>query len=281
MAPDSAPLAGTARSGEPDRYLAALLAHPEKREGLLALAEFSVELAAIPQRVVHEPAMGEIRLQWWHDALTLPPELRAGHPVADAVRKAAQVYGLSTPLLEALVDARLLLFHNAAPLSDETLGAFLWKSEGVLFMLGAEVVGLPRTVDVEALCAAAGEAYGQVRILLALPRMLAHGRAPLAKSQLDAAGLTLDDLLGGPGESRIEGLAGSISAQIRRNLEVARQHLAGLTRFHRTVFLPLALVEPYLRALERAGPALLRQDIQIAPLTRVWAIGAAHLLGRL
>lgn len=281
MAPDGASLGGTARSSEPDRYLAALLAQPEKREGLLALAEFSVELAAIPQRVVQEPAMAEIRLQWWHDALTLPPELRAGHPVADAVRKAAQTYDLSTPLLEALVDARLLLFDNTAPLSDEAFSAFLWKSEGALFMLGAQVVGLPRTADVEALCAAAGEAYGQVRILLALPRTLAHGRAPLAKSQLDAAGLTLDDLLGAAADSRIERLVTSISAQIRRNLDVARQHLAGMTRFHRTVFLPLALVEPYLRALERAGPTLLRQDIEIAPLTRVWAIGAAHLLGRL
>ena len=278
---DNSSLTAIAKDGEPDRYLAALLSPPAQREALLALAALSTELSRIPLRIVHEPAMGEIRLQWWRDALVLPPQLRTGHPVADAVRKAAQDRQLPADLLEALIDARSLLLHDPSPLTDEALRNLLWKTEGTLFALGAHVVGLPASSGLHASCAAAGQAYGLVRLLLDLPRMLAAGRVPLAKAQLDSAGLSAEELLTNASNSRMETLLGVCSAQIRRNLDVARQFVATLPRTARVAFLPLALVEPYLRALERSGGALLREETRVAPLSRVCRIAAAHLFGRL
>lgn len=278
---DNSSLTAIAKDGEPDRYLAALLSPPAQREALLALAALSTELSRIPLRIVHEPAMGEIRLQWWRDALVLPPELRTGHPVADAVRKAAQDHQLPADLLEALIDARSLLLHDPSPLTDEALRNLLWKTEGALFALGAHVVGLPASSRLHTSCAAAGQAYGLARLLLDLPRMLAAGRVPLAKAQLDSAGLSAEDLLANASDSKIETLLGVCSAQIRRNLDVARQFAATLPRAARVAFLPLALVEPYLRVLERSGGALLREETRVAPLTLVCRIAAAHLFGRL
>jgi phytoene synthase len=43
----------------------------------------------------------------------------------------------------------------------------------------------------------------------------------------------------------------------------------------------LALVEPYLRALEKPGQNPLRDVAEIAPLQRIWRIGRAHWLGRM
>jgi phytoene synthase len=57
--------------------------------------------------------------------------------------------------------------------------------------------------------------------------------------------------------------------------------VANLPRHVRPAFLPLALVEPYLRALERPGRDVLRAPAALAPLTRVWRIAAAHWLGRI
>lgn len=279
---DGSPIAAVAKDGEPDRYLAALLSPPAQREALLALAALSTELSRIPLRIVHEPAMGEIRLQWWRDALDLPLELRTGHPVADAVRNAAQSHQLPAELLEALIDARSVLLDATSPLTEDGFRNFLWKAEGALFALGAHVVGLSASAQVHAGCVAAGQAYGLARMLLELPRMLAGGRIPLAKVQLDSAGLTAEDLLAGAaGGAKIEALLGECSAQIRRNLDVARQFTATLPRAARLAFLPLALVEPYLRALERSGGALLREETRVAPLTRVCRVAAAHLFGRL
>lgn len=278
---DSPSLTAIAKDGEPDRYLAALLSPSAQRETLLALAALSTELARIPLRIVHEPAMGEIRLQWWRDALVLPPDLRTGHPVADAVRKAAQDHQLPADLLEALIDARSLLLHDPSPLTDEALRDLLWKTEGALFALGAHVVGSPASSHLHAGCAAAGQAYGLARLLLDLPRALAAGRVPLAKAQLDSAGLSAEELLTNASDSRIETLLSVCFAQIRRNLDVARQFAATLPRTARVAFLPLALVEPYLRVLERSGGALLREETRVSPLTRVCRIAAAHLFGRL
>ena len=57
--------------------------------------------------VTREPAMGEIRLQWWRDALAAPDAgARTGNPVADAVRDAMHRCDLPVALLLDVIDAR-------------------------------------------------------------------------------------------------------------------------------------------------------------------------------
>jgi phytoene synthase len=44
--------------------------------------------------------------------------------------------------------------------------------------------------------------------------------------------------------------------------------------------LPVALVEPYLRALEGVGPNIARERAEISPITRAWRLWLAHARGR-
>ena len=73
------------RSTDHDKYLATLVLPEASRAAISALYAFSAEIAAVRDRA-REPAAGEIRLQWWADALT-----GEGHgnvrqnPVADAL----------------------------------------------------------------------------------------------------------------------------------------------------------------------------------------------------
>ena len=53
---------------DPDRFLAALYATPAQRESLLTLYAFNLEIAKVRESV-SEPMLGEIRLQWWREAL--------------------------------------------------------------------------------------------------------------------------------------------------------------------------------------------------------------------
>lgn len=278
---DRSAVAAAARAGEPDRFLAALLAPPSQREALLALAAFAAELARIPLVVVREPAMGEIRLQWWRDALELPQGLRAGHGVADAVRGAARSYHLPAALLGGLIDARAVQLRGDLFPNEEALHDYLWKTEGVLFALAARVVGLTASAEVEVACAASGHAYGMARLLLGLPRSLSLGRISLAQTQIAMAGLTPQELLAGTGGAKVVRLLGECRGQIRSSLATARRFAVKLPRTTRVAFLPLALVGPYVRALERPGPAFLREEAPPARLTRVCRIAAAHLFGRL
>jgi phytoene synthase len=274
-------LAAVAREGEPDRYLAALLAPPPQRDALLAVAAFSAELQRIPLLVVHEPAMGEIRLQWWRDALELSPQVRAGHPVADAVRQAARDYHLPPALLDGLAEARTWELHADTLPTEAALRDYLWKTEGSLFELAGRIVGVVPSPEAEAACVAAGQAYGTARLLLGLPRALSQGRIPLAQAQLEAAGLTGEAVLSGAERGKIAVLLGNCRAQAGDNLMKARAFVSKLPRSQRVAFLPLALVRSYLRVLGRPGPASLREEARLAPLTRVSRIAAAHLFGRL
>jgi 15-cis-phytoene synthase len=279
--PDDAVVA-SARSGEPDRYLAALLAPPPAREPLLALAAFSSELARVPLLVTREPAMGEIRLQWWRDAL----EARhtgalTGNPVADAVRAAVQRYDLPVPLLLDVIDAREVDLAAQALADDGALRAYLWKSEGALFTLAAGILRRASGADAQAAADACGHAYGLARLLLGLPHTLSRGRVPLPQSRLDAANVSREELLSGDGGSKTADMLAGFRAETREVLATSRQHVANLPRHMRLAFLPLALVETYLRALERPGRDLLRTTAEIAPLTRVCRIAAARWLGRI
>ena len=87
-----------ARELDYDRYLAALLAPARARDGLMALAAFHGEIARIPL-TVREPGVGDIRLQWWRDALATPAAIATGNPVADAMRDVVRAQALPVDTL--------------------------------------------------------------------------------------------------------------------------------------------------------------------------------------
>jgi 15-cis-phytoene synthase len=274
-------LAASARSGEPDRYLAALLAPAPARTGLLALAAFSAELANVPRLVRREPAMGEIRLQWWRDALALPADQRTGNPVADALRAAVFAHALPLDLLHGPIEARTGDLHAEAMADDDALRTYLWKSEGASFALAGRVLLKEPLPALDAAATAAGHAYGLARLLLQLPSSLSRGRVPLPQARLERAGIAPESLLHGHDGEPLAGLLAELRAEARAGLVASRQHVAQLPRELRVAFLPLALVESYLRALERQRGDSLRQEAGIAPITRVTKIAAARWLGRI
>src|SRR5260221_11842658 len=74
-----------------DRFLTALFAPADRRDDLLALYAFNLEIAKIRETVT-EPMLGRIRLQWWRETI----ESFAGH----IVRKQA----VAEPLADAVSD---------------------------------------------------------------------------------------------------------------------------------------------------------------------------------
>lgn len=279
-ASDIAEVVAAARAGEPDRYLAALLSPPPVRPALLALAAFSAEIGRVPFIAATEPAIGEIRLQWWREVLETGAA-RTGSPVADAVKAAAEQHRLPRALLEDMIEARSHDLGGEVLADDDALLEHLWRSDGAPFALAARILApdLPPE-QADAAAAACGQAYGLARLLLGLPRSLSLGRVLLPQSRLDAAGVTRNQLLAGESGPSVSGLLMDLRRECRARLVMSRQHVANLPRRIRPAFLPLALVEPYLRALERQGRNLLRGEAEVVPLVRVYRIVVAHWLGR-
>lgn len=255
-----------ARSGDTDRYLAALLAPRAARSSLIALTAFLGEVARIPA-LVDEPMMGQIRLQWWRDVIgAAPASGLSGSPVADAVREAIERHRLPEQLFDALLTARSrdLVPHpfNEAPGVDDHLDA----TEGNAFRLAARILDPEASRQADGLLRAAGQAWGRMRLIQGLPLAVAKGRAlPPA-----GAGAGPEDWAAAA-RPLVEGARAWV-AETRR--------LAAANRSINLAILPVALVEPYLAALQELGPDLARARAEISPLTRVWRLWRASVLGR-
>lgn len=274
-----AAILAAARQGEFDRYASALLAPSAVRNDIIALAAFAAELARIAPLTRREPAMGEIRLQWWRDALAGSESARTGNPIADAVTAAARRHQWPLESLLGIVDAHA---HDglADPFSDDAeLLSTLALGEGALFTLTARTLGAePDTVV--SFAGSAGTAYGIARHLLGLPQSLARKHVPVPQSRLSAAGVSLEALLAGEDTPAVRNLLAAMGALARNELAVALQGVAELPRGIRVAFLPLALVRHYLRVTEVPGRHPLRDSAEVSPLRRMLRIGGMHMFGR-
>jgi 15-cis-phytoene synthase len=271
---------GAARAGEPDRYLAALLAPRAERADLLALAAFAAELARVATAVRREPAMAGMRWQWWREAIELSAGAQTGHPIADHVRALQQRHGLAPAALIGLVDAHA---HDLEPqpfADDAELDRYLLATEGALFQLSAHVLGLRGNGSVLAWSQWAGRAYGMARLLLGFRAQLARGRCQIPRARLAAAGLDPDALGGHQGSAGLVQLLAELGRQALGSLERARHDVTKLPRGASIAVLPLALVSTYVRASERAEGSSPQRVALIAPLTRVVRIAGAHWFGR-
>jgi phytoene/squalene synthetase len=182
--------AALVREHDKDRFLCALFVPQEHRQHVLALYAFDVETARI-RYVVHEPLVGTLRLQWWHDALAgLRPEEAAGHPGLSALQDALAVTGVDpSPLLSAIESRQAEI--DGVPAIDAAAAIILTAAR----MLGGdngELIGvagdagaaLAHTVD-PANPAAARAAYRAMRARLTtlppsvLPAFLPTALVPL------------------------------------------------------------------------------------------------------
>ncbi len=106
-------LSNLVRAGEEDRWLAVQYAPFALRLNLLPLYATHVEIRRVPT-LVKEPALGEIRLQWWREALR---EITNGGPVRrHPVIEALSLSGILNPTILAdlnrAIDARSRLFYH-------------------------------------------------------------------------------------------------------------------------------------------------------------------------
>lgn len=118
------------RSRDEDRWLSARYAPRPARGRLLALYALASEIELAPARVSEAP-LGEIRLQWWRDALA---EIAAGaparaHPVVGALA-AAGLSADSRAAIEAAIDARARLLYPGAFSSAADFAAWCDAAEG-------------------------------------------------------------------------------------------------------------------------------------------------------
>lgn len=255
-----------AQAGDRDRYVAALLAPRAVRADLITLAAFAGDVMKIPA-LVRDPQIGEIRVQWWRDALEAGlGGGRSGNPVADAFAELMARRELGLEGVSALLDQLVEKLYGTQPASTREFAAAIDRTQGTLFRFADGILGgAPVT---ESGFEDAVQAYGLMHAALMLPFDLAAGREPLPRQFFE--GGTATDWV-----AAVEAL----KRKAYGHLAAYRSALGAEQSPHFLALLPVALVEPYFEALSRQGHDPARAIAEISPLKRVWRLGRARQRG--
>lgn len=260
-------VAKTARQGDPARFEAAMFAPEAQREDLFALIALNVELSRIPDSV-SEPMLGEIRLQWWADAIgALFEEGREeGHEVIAALTKPIRAGRLSQDRLMDLIDARRLVLSDASLGEAETLNRLITQTGGALAAL--QVGALGGDDAAQRVAAEAGWAEGAGRLIGALPTMIGEG-------QIDAAAVQ-----SGATPPVLAALVAEIAALGLQKLAASRSNRQSIPRACRAPLLSLKSAERRLKAVLRPDANIFLDDGAVSPFRERLSLFSRALTGR-
>ena len=234
------------REQDRDRYLATLVLPVESRPHITALLAFNADVAAIRARV-SGPQPGEIRLQWWNDALT-----GSGHgevrqnPLADALLQTIAQYGLPVGTLQRLIGARRFDLYDD-PMPDlETFEGYAGETASTLFQLAAMILNRGEPVEQGDAAGHLGVAQAMIGHLRALGHVSSQGRIMLPWSILEANGVRETELFRGQDSEGLQSALSQIAELAEDHLKKARTAIAALPKNLRPAFAALATLEKQL-----------------------------------
>lgn len=265
--------ASLVREADRDRYLAALFAPAERRGALLALYAFNVEIARV-REVSREPMPGEIRLQWWREVLSGQREGEgAAHPVAAALMASLTQYAIAPDRLSAIVDAHTFdLYDEPLPTLDD-LDNYAVMTQSALIDIAADMLGADRS-ETMMLIRSAGIAATVAGILSGLARHAARGLLTIPQEVLDRHDVTREQVLARQDSDALKAALAELRRHARRQLAAAQTDMAYAPAVILPALLPLALVGPVLRPMDRRG----YEPFDVQPLSlirRQWLLWRA------
>lgn len=245
------PLGLEVRRHDRDHFVTALFAPADRRESLFALYAFNAELARIRESV-SEPLLGEIRLQWWRDAVaTLHGGGEIAHPVAVGLGAAMRSHRLSRERLDRLIDARATDLSDEPPADLAALESYVAGTAGTLAVLAIEALGAGEATAAEA-AHHAGMGWGLTGVLRAAAFRARAGRAALPADLMGAHDVTVASLNARPAAQGVVAVARSVATRAREHLDLARVRRTAVPRRARAALLTVPLADIYLARLERA-----------------------------
>ena len=235
------------RKWDNDRYLAGVLAPEDKRGRLWALYAFDYEVARI-RSTVTDPAIGEIRYQWWHDAVTaIYEKSEAEHPVIVALAEAIEKADLPRHAFINLIEARRFDIYDDPMPSLNDLEGYLGETYSVLMQMAARVLCGEAAFGLSDVTGPAGVAYGLCRLMCQLPVYCARGQCYLPIDMLEKYQLTSAHVISGRREQGVDVVLSELRHHTRRRMLEARERVSIVPVTALPALWPSSLVELYLQ----------------------------------
>jgi phytoene synthase len=250
------------RSEDKDRWLTALFVPEERRPLIHALYAFNAELARVRDQV-SQPMLGEIRLQWWDDAVTgIYAGTTPDHPVLQLLAYAIAAADLPLHAFRNMIEARKTDLYDDPMPSLTDLEGYLGETAAALIQLAALVLAGEEALKTPTVSGYAGVAMGIVGLMRSLPHARARGQCMIPLDLLARRGLTAGDVLAGRADAAMAVLLAEFRHVAENRLAEARAAQAEVPLAALPAFLPASLADTYLRKLSRIGAAVLTRGAE-------------------
>lgn len=257
------------RQSDHDRYLATLLAPQAARDQLWPLYAFDAEVARIRGQVT-EVSLGEIRYQWWRDAIDAIYEDRMAepHPVLIKLEPVIQSSDLPKHAFINLIEARRFdLYDDPMPTLNDLEG-YLGETSSVLMQLAARILVGEDSFALSDVTGAAGVAYGMTRLISTLPAQCARGQCFIPLELLDKCDLTPAHVMAGRRDQGLDVIMSQLRHHAERRLAEARERTSEVPAKALPALWPASLVDLYLNRLAKSGANPFKKSTEVSQLRR-------------
>jgi len=268
-----------------ERFLSAMTAPPDRREALFALYAFNHEISKTAG-VVSEPMLGQIRLQWWREAIE---ECYAGtprrHAVVTSLAEVVQAVKPTQSLFDTLIEGREgdLDFQPPGTLAD--LERYAELTSGSLTELALEVCsGRERVLsdDLRKAARKVGTAWALVGLMRSLPFHMRARRGMLPRDLAASHGVAVSDLAEGrdvPGVAlAVKDVCSHASALLREARAVSARGASASAVFGA---LSIGVItDSHLKQLRKVGHDVFDPRLSAPPALRGWSLMVRSVLGR-
>ncbi|MCX5493609.1 phytoene/squalene synthase family protein [Kaistia dalseonensis] len=269
------------RAHDADRFWADLFAPEEKRRYLFALHAFNLEISRV-RELVSEPMPGEIRLQWWRDVVAGQGSGEiAGHPVAAALLETIGLNHLPRAAFDNLIAARIFDLYNDPMPSLGDLEGYAGETSSALIQCGAVILAGGRDPGTADAAGHAGVAQALAALMRALPFHARRQQLYLPADLMAKHGVLADDIFSGRTTPELLRLLTELRQIARRHLDIARRLLAEADPALLPAFLPVALVEPLLKQMDRRDYDPFRTVLDRPQWRTQWTLWRAARRGKI
>ncbi|GGC55879.1 phytoene/squalene synthase family protein [Chelatococcus reniformis] len=263
------------REGDRDRYLAILLAPPHKRAHLSALYAFSLDVARI-REVAAQALAGEIRLQWWRDAVMgdARGEVSA-HPIAAALLATIAAFRLPPQAFLDLLDARTFDLYDDPMPTVASLEGYCGETSSALLRLASFVLADGRDPGGADAAGHAGVAYAIAGLLRAFPWHARRGQVYLPADVLDRHAVSRSEVVSGTDSDRLRAALADMRTLARRHFAQYVKTLPTLPPVVRMALVPAAVAPLYLDRMEAPRYDPFGTVVEVPQWRRQWRLWRA------
>jgi phytoene synthase len=195
--------------------------------------------------------------------------------VASALNETIVAATLPLAAFDNLLKARIFDLYDDPMPSLNDLEGYAGETSSVLMQMGAMVLAEGRDPGTADIAGHAGVAYALSGLMRSLPLHARRRQMYLPADMIAALGVDPEDVFGGRATPALMALLAELRAVARRHLAAALPGIAAMEQHLLPAFLPVFLVEPRLRLMERAGYDPFLMPAELTPWRRQWILWRA------